>query len=113
MAAILEMPRPSAIPQVLQDELESILVLKAQVQKMNSELAEKTESVKALLQAGAVVENGTRMASLKDNGRRSVAWREKVEELADRLYGEGRGKGYADNVMKNTKKSESWTVEVL
>ncbi|MHB8539816.1 MAG: hypothetical protein ACYDCD_02590 [Candidatus Acidiferrales bacterium] len=103
---------PSPVLEIPQSELESIIWIERRITNMQVELDQKRDNVKAMLQSGVRVAEGEHTASLKDTGRRTVAWREKAEELADRIFGTGRGAGWADNVMKHTAKSESWKVVV-
>jgi hypothetical protein len=62
------------------------------------------------LQAGAIIEPGDHTAELKENNRRSVAWKEVAIRLADRLRLDG--EMYCARVLAATKPTKTVSLEV-
>ena len=89
-----------------------ILATRLEIQRLKANLTEAEESLKFRLKAGARVESGVFRAWLKEHFRRAVAWREVAERLATRLYGDGRGSGYCEGVLKSTKPTGTVTLHV-
>ena len=100
-------PFPSHQEQITQAQIERVIQLRNAVAAFKKHLDTAESEVKTALEAGAPVEPGTHVASLKESFRRNVAWRAVVERLAERLFGEGRGHAYAENVLQNTKPERS------
>ena len=94
-------------PQITQVQLVRVISIRNMIESLKGDLEVVETQVKAGLEAGVPVEPGTHIARLKECFRRSVAWREIAERLAERLYGEGRGSAYAANVLQNTKPDRS------
>ena len=98
--------------EVSQGDLSFILATRLEIQRLKANLTEAEESLKLRLEAGAQVESGVFRAWLKEHFRRAVAWREVAERLATRLYGDGRGSGYCEGVLKNTKPTATVSLHV-
>lgn len=120
MTAIATVPQHSlvsfpipAVQIVSQLEIITLLSLKNRARQLEAQIVEAEESVRERLESGAPVEAGEHTASLKESFRRNVAWREVSERLAERLYGEGRGEAYCENVLQNTKPSRSVSLVLL
>ena len=100
----LPSPQVNPIPfpkrQITQGQLQRILSLKADLETAEAE-------ARTALEAGAEIEPGTHVASLKESFRRNVAWREIVSRLGDRLYGDGKGAAYCARVIASTRPSRS------
>ena len=62
---------------------------------------EMEESLKTRLEAGADVQPGVHVASLKENLRHNVAWKDVTMRLAERL--EYEPEAYCSNVLVHTK----------
>lgn len=103
-----------AVPAVVtQSELQLLLSLRNRARQLEAQIADAEKSVRDRLESGGQVEAGEHTASLKESFRRNVAWREVSERLAERLYGEGRGEAYCENVLQNTKPSRTVSLVVL
>ena len=107
---VIPFPSTAQVPQTIQTpqeitqgDLSYILATRLEIQRFKANLTEAEESLKFRLKAGAQVESGVFRAWLKEHFRRAVAWREVADRLAERLYGNGRGSGYCEGVLKNTK----------
>jgi hypothetical protein len=105
-------PFPQVIPSpekqiVTQNQLERVIQLRNAVDAFTKHLDKAESEVKTALESGAEVEPGTHVASLKETSRRNISWRDVAVRLAERLYGDGRGNAYAENVLQNTKPSRS------
>ncbi len=119
-AKIVPFPSPTQVPEtfpgapqeVTQGDLSYILATRLEVDRLKGLLAEAEASVKSRLEAGAAVEHGVYRTWLKEHFRRAVAWREVSERLAERLYGNGRGPGYCEGVLKNTKPTRTASLHV-
>src|SRR5687767_4843215 len=90
-------------PQITQAQLERIIFLRNSIAALKAELELSEGITKAALEVGVSIEPGTHIASLKECFRRNISWRDVSVRLAERLYGEGRGSAYAENVLQNTK----------
>lgn len=121
MAAIQTVPQHSAVvsfpqaapEQVTQCEIAVLLSMRNRAWQLAEQIEAAEKSVRTRLESGASVEAGEHTASLKESFRRNVAWREVSERLAERLYGEGRGEAYCENVLQNTKPSRTVSLVVL
>ncbi len=111
-------PRTQAQPihkppqEITQGDLSYILATRLEIDRLKANLAEAEASVKARLEAGAAVEHGVYRTWLKENFRRAIAWRDVAERLAERLYGNGRGFGYCEGVLKSTKPTRTVSLHV-
>ena len=74
-----------AVEKISQLELGLLISLRGRLKQLQNEVAAEEESLKTRLEAGAIVEPGDRTAALKENNRRSVAWKDVAIRLADRL----------------------------
>ena len=85
-------PFPQSVPAtevISQNELALLLSLRGRRKQIEEQVAAEEESLKTRLEAGALVEPGDHMAELKENSRRSVAWKDVAIRLADRLKLDG------------------------
>jgi hypothetical protein len=98
-SAVLQFPSPQAITQT---ELVLFLSLKGRLQQLEEHVAAAQEDFKARLEAGAIVQPGDHVARLDERSRRNVAWRTISENLADTVFGEGKGKDYCEEVLAAT-----------
>ena len=105
-------PIPKPPQEITQGDLSYILATRMEVDRLKTNLAEAEESVKSRLEAGASVEFGAIRAWFKEHFRRTVAWREVTERLAERLYGNGRGSAYCENVLQNTKPTRTASLHI-
>ncbi len=109
----VQAPQTVQTPQeVSQGDLSYILATRMEVERLKALLTEAEASVKSRLEAGAAVEHGVYRTWLKEHFRSSVSWREVAERLANRLYGDGRGFGYCENVLSSTKSNRTLSLNV-
>lgn len=105
-------PFPQPAREVSQAQLKNIISLRNSFAALKSELEAAEVEVKAALESGVPVEPGLHIAALQEHFRRSIAWREVSGRLAERLYGEGRGEAYCENVLQNTHPTRSVELKV-
>jgi len=105
-------PLPKPPQEITQGDLSYILATRLEVDRLKANLAEAEASVKSRLEAGAAIEHGVYRTWLKEHFRRGVGWREVTERLAERLYGNGRGSAYCENVLQNTKPTRTVSLHV-
>ncbi len=110
---VVPFPVTPAIEPITQFELAALLSLRKRARQLAEQVEMAEKSVRTRLEVGVSVEAGEHTASLKESFRRNVAWREVSERLAERLYGEGRGEAYCENVLQNTKPSRSVSLLIL
>ena len=100
-------PIPFPNKQITQAQLQRIIGLRNEVSALKADLETAEAEARTALEAGAEVEPGTHVASLKESFHRNVAWREIVSRLGDRLYGDGKGAAYCARVIASTRPSRS------
>ena len=105
-------PLPKPPQEITQSDLSYILATRLEIDRLKTNLAEAEKSVRSRLEAGASVQYGAFRAWLKEHFRRAVAWREVAGRLAERLYGNGRGSAYCENVLQNTKPTRTVSLHV-
>jgi hypothetical protein len=94
-------PKPSP-QQITQTELVLFLSLRGRLQQLEEQVTTAQDDLKARLEAGAVVQPGDHVARLDERARRNVAWRGVAEDLADTIFGEGKGAIYCEEVLNST-----------
>lgn len=100
-------PFPSPEKKITQEQLRRIIALRNQVAALTKDLEAAEDETQTALESGVPVEPGIHVASLKESFRRNIGWREIAERLGDRLYGDGKGYAYCENVLGNTKPSRT------
>lgn len=106
-------PFPKAIPeQVTQAELGELLDSRSLLAQLEKQVGKQEAAIRELLEAGASVEAGPRVAELKEAFRRNIAWRDVAERLGDRLYGDGKGGAYCNKVLQSTKPTRTLSLQV-
>jgi hypothetical protein len=96
-------PISRQFPQAItQTELVLYLSLVGRLQQLQEQVETAQEEFKTRLEAGAVVQPGDHIARLDERARRNVAWRAISEDLADTVFGEGKGASYCDEVLGAT-----------
>ena len=104
---------PQSVPAkevISQTELGLLLSLRSRLKQLQEEVAAADESLKTRLEAGAQIESGDHTAELKTNFRRSVAWKDVVVRLADRLKLDG--EMYCARVLAATKPTRTVSLDV-
>lgn len=103
----------TAVEQITQSELAELIEARNVLAQLKAKVEGLESGIKTRLEAGASVETGVHVAELKENFRRSVAWKEIAERLAGKLYGQKRAEAYCDNVLKNTKPTHTVSLAVF
>jgi hypothetical protein len=101
---------PSAVESITQLELELFLSLRKRLHQLQGQVATEEAKLKARLEAGASVDPGVHVASLKENFRRNVSWKAVVIRLATRLKLDGAA--YCARVLSATKPDRTVSLEV-
>jgi hypothetical protein len=107
--AVLPFSSPQAITQT---ELVLFMSLKGRLQQLEEQVAATQESLKTRLEAGATVQPGDHIARLDERSRRNVAWRGVAEDLAETVFGDGKGATYCDEVLASTEPTRTVTLVV-
>lgn len=87
-----------------------LLSTQGRPKQLQDHVATEEESLKSRLAAGAIIEPGDHFAELKENSRRSVAWKEVCIPLADRPKLDG--EMYCACVLASTKPTKSVSLEI-
>lgn len=104
---------PQVVPivePITQDELTLLLSLRGRLSQLESQVETAEDSIKQRLGHGASVEPGDHTATLKDQFRRNIAWKEVVVRLAQQLKLDGAM--YCDRVLAATKPTRTVSVHV-
>jgi hypothetical protein len=110
---VVPFPVAPATEPITQLELAALLSLRNRSRQLADQVEAAEKSIRTRLELGTEVELGEHSAQLKESFRRNVGWRDVAERLAERLYGEGRGEAYCENVLQNTKPSRSVSLAVV
>jgi len=103
---------PHQREQISQQQLTGIIGLRNTITALKASLETAEAEVRAALESGAEIESGVHVASLKENFRRTPAWREIVVRLGNRLYGDGQGEPYCARVLASTKPTRTVSLTV-
>jgi hypothetical protein len=87
---------------ITQTELVLYLSLKGRLEQLQEQVAAAEAELKGRLEAGAIVQPGDHIARIDERSRRNVAWRKVSEDLADTVFGDGKGAAYCDEVLAST-----------
>ena len=98
--------------EITQLELTTLLSLRNRAKQIEADIADAERSIKERLEAGGYVEPGEHTAALRENSRRSVAWREVATRLGDKLFGSGKGDSYCERVLRSTKPTKSVSLTI-
>lgn len=103
-AVVVSIPNQSP-QQITQTELVLYLSLCARLKQLETQVEAKEAELKARLEAGVSVERGDHFAELKESFRRTVAWKSVAADLANTVFGEGKGLTYCEEVLASTEPS--------
>ena len=110
-AVVFPVPKQSQ-QTITQTELVLFLSLRGRLQQLEEQVAAAQEELKARLEAGATVQAGDHIARLDERARRNVAWRACAEDLANTVFGEGKGVAYCDEVLNSTKPTRTVSLKI-
>lgn len=94
---------PTSREVITQVELALYLSLARRLAQLEEGVKDAQEDLKARLAAGAFVQPGDHIARLDERSRRNVGWRAIAEDLADTVFGDGKGEAYCEEVLASTK----------
>lgn len=97
--AVVAFPAP---PEVI-TELVLFLSLRGRLKQLEEQVVAAQDDIKARLEAGAIVQPGDYIARLDERSRRNVARRGVAEDLANIVFGDGKGEAYCEEVLASTK----------
>jgi hypothetical protein len=99
-----------AVEKITQQQLSDFIEARNVLARLQERVDEIEESLRTRLEAGADVQPGVHVASLKENLRRNVAWKDVTMRLAERLDYEP--EAYCSNVLAHTKPSRTISLVV-
>lgn len=105
--SIVPFPAPQAVTQL---ELTALLSLRARLHQIEEQVETAEQSIKSRLEAGCSVEEGDHRASLKENFRRNVSWKDVAIRLAERLR--MNGERYCAKVLNSTKPNRTISLAI-
>lgn len=108
-SAVLQFPHVPA-DHISQTELAEFVGAQKTLEKLEAHVGQLEASLLARFRAGAAVEDGERTAEVKENFRRSVAWKDVVVRLAERLKMDG--EAYCARVLAATKPTKTVSLVV-
>ena len=110
-SAPLQFPKAQpAVQTVTQAELVELIEHENLLSQLKEKVSELESGIKSRLEGGAAVQPGVHIASLKENLRRNVAWKDVVLRLAEKLGYEP--EAYVSNVLVHTKPTRTISLEV-
>jgi hypothetical protein len=107
--AVIPFSKP-APQQISQYDLVEYLYLKKRAREAKEQFEAKEADLRARLESKAEIEEGVHVVSLEETSRRSVAWKDVVVRLAERLKMDGAA--YCANVLAHTKPTKTISLEV-
>ena len=105
--AVVPFPAPQAVTQL---ELTALLSLRARLHQIEEQVETAEQSIQSRLEGGCSVEEGDHRASLKENFRRNVSWKDVAIRLAERLRMDG--ERYCAKVLNSTKPSRTVSLAI-
>jgi hypothetical protein len=106
-------PFPLSAPeQITQAELAIVATLRSRLLVLESQIESAEVAIRVRLEAGFEIEACERSVELKENSRRSVAWREVAERLAVKAFGRKRGELYCPRVLAATEPSVTYSLKI-
>lgn len=109
--AVISIPKQPPVS-ITQKELIEVILLRNVLRQRQEQLEFLESEIKTRLQAGADVEEGVHIAALRECFRRNVAWREIAESLGERLFGQGKGEPYCEEVLASTTPTRTLSMQV-
>jgi hypothetical protein len=93
-------------------DLETAICLRNTLKRKQEELDSTEAELRARLEAGAIVEDGVHTCELKESFRRTVAWKAVAADLADTVFGDGKGDSYCEDVLNSTAPTKTISLKV-
>lgn len=98
---VVSFPQSAPAVEISQAELVELIEARNVAAQLQKQIEQMESGVQARLEAGASVEPGVHVASLKESSRRTVAWKDVAIRLAERLKIDG--EAYCARVLAATK----------
>ena len=108
---VLQLPA-SFLKPISQLDLETVILLRNTLKRKQQELDSMEAALKARLEAGASVEEGVHTAEMRVSARRTVAWKAVAADLADTVFGDGKGDSYCEDVLNSTAPTKTVSLHV-
>jgi hypothetical protein len=105
--SVVPFPEPQTVTQL---ELSALLSLRGRLHQLETQVEAAEQSIKERLENGCLVEEGDHAATLKENLRRNVSWKDVVIRLAERLR--MNGEAYCAKVLNSTKPTRTVSLVV-
>ena len=108
---VLQLP-VSFLKPISQLDLETVILLRNTLKRKKEELESVEATLEARLEAGTTVEDGVHTAELRVSTRRTVAWKAVAADLADTVFGDGKGDSYCEDVLNSTAPTKTVSLHV-
>jgi hypothetical protein len=108
---VLQLPA-SFLKPISQLDLETVILLRNTLRRKQQDLDSMEAALKARLEAGASVEEGVHTAEMRTSTRRTVAWKAVAADLADTVFGDGKGDSYCEDVLNSTVPTKTVSLHV-
>jgi len=110
VSQVVSFPQSTPAAEISQGELAELIEARNVAAQLHTQIEQMESGIQARLEAGALVQPGIRVASLKKNSRRTVAWKDVAIRLAERLN--LNGDAYCARVLAATKPTASVSLVV-
>ncbi|MGH9685539.1 MAG: hypothetical protein ACRD5K_00415 [Candidatus Acidiferrales bacterium] len=111
VSQVVSFPQSAPAVEISQAELAELIEARNVAAQLEKRIEQIESDLRSRLEAGASVELGVHLASLQENFRRNVAWKDVVIRLAERLKMEG--DAYCARVLAATKPTRSVSLVVI
>lgn len=109
---VVQFPQSVSTEEISQQELIHLIEARNTLDALKKHVETLESGLKTRLESQVPVQAGVHVASLREAFRRSVAWREVSEGLADQLYGIGKGEPYCESVLASTQPTRTLSLVV-
>jgi hypothetical protein len=110
VSQVVSFPQTTPAVEILQSELVELIDAHNLVAQLEQRIERIESSIQARLEAGASLEPGVHVATLRENFRRSVAWKDVAIRLANRLKMDG--EAYCARVLAATRPTRTVSLTV-
>lgn len=110
VSQVVSFPQSTPAVEISQRELLELIEGRNVLAQLEQRIEHIERGIRARLESGAAIEPGDHTAELKENSRRSVAWKDVAIRLATRLKMDG--ESYCARVLAATKPTKTVSLEV-
>jgi hypothetical protein len=107
---VVSFPQSTPAVEISQSELVELVEARNLAAQLEQRIEQIESSIQARLEAGASLEPGVHVATLRENFRRSVAWKDVAIRLANRLKMDG--EAYCARVLAATRPTRTVSLTV-